>query len=71
MHFVPSNAGPYWMTDAEKLANRKDTSEEKKIKQFQNKGDLLVAIKRCVSKRKKRQPPNSAQTNKYTNRRGT
>jgi hypothetical protein len=32
MNFVPSNAGPYSMTDAEKLANRKDILSGKKIK---------------------------------------
>ena len=32
MHFVPSDAGPYWMTDAEKHLNRKDRPSGKKIK---------------------------------------
>jgi hypothetical protein len=44
MHFVPSNVGPYWMTDAEKHSNRKDSPFGKKIKQFQNKGDLLKEL---------------------------
>ena len=44
MHFVPSNAGPYWMTDAEKDSSRKDSPTGKKIKQFRNKGDLLKEL---------------------------
>jgi hypothetical protein len=44
MHFVPSDAGPYWMTDAEKHSNRKDSPSGKKIKQFQNKGDRLKEL---------------------------
>jgi hypothetical protein len=41
MNFVPSDAGPYWMTEAEKHSNRKDRPSGKKIKRFRNKGDLL------------------------------
>jgi hypothetical protein len=44
MHFVPSDAGPYWMTEAEKLSNRKDSPSGKKIKRFRNKGDLLKEL---------------------------
>ena len=32
MVFVPSDAGPYWMIDAEKHSNRKDRPSGKKIK---------------------------------------
>jgi hypothetical protein len=41
MNFVPSDAGPYWMTEAEKHSNRKDRPSGKKIKRFRNKVDLL------------------------------
>jgi hypothetical protein len=44
MNFVPSDAGPYWMTKAEKHSNRKDRPSGKKIKRFQNKGDLLKEL---------------------------
>jgi hypothetical protein len=45
IHFVPSDAGPYWMIDyAEKHSNRKDSPSGKKIKRFQNKGDLLKEL---------------------------
>jgi hypothetical protein len=32
MHFVPSDAGPYWMPDPEKYSNRKDSLSGRKIK---------------------------------------
>jgi hypothetical protein len=41
MNCVPSDAGPYWMTEAEKHSNRKDRPSGKKIKRFRNNGDLL------------------------------
>jgi hypothetical protein len=44
MHSVPSNAGPYWMTEAEKLSNRNNSPSSKKIKRFRNKGDLLKKL---------------------------
>jgi hypothetical protein len=44
MHFVPSNARPYWMTDAEKHSNRKDSLSGEKRKQFQNEGYLLKEL---------------------------
>ncbi len=44
MNFVPSDAGPYWMTEAEKHSNRKDRQSGKKIKRFRNKGDLLKEL---------------------------
>jgi hypothetical protein len=46
MPFVLSNAGPYWMIDAEKHLNRKDSPSGKKIKQPAER----VAIKLCVSR---------------------
>ena len=44
MNFVPSDAEPYWMTEAEKHSNRKDRPSGKKIKRFRNKGDLLKEL---------------------------
>ncbi len=44
MDFVPSDAGPYWMTDAEKHSPRKDKPTGKKLKQFRNKSDLLSEL---------------------------
>jgi hypothetical protein len=44
MHFVRSDAGPYWMTEAEKHSNRKDSPSGEKIKRFRNKGDLLTEL---------------------------
>jgi hypothetical protein len=44
MHFVPSDAGPYWTTEVGKLSNRKASPSGKKIKLFRNKGDLLKVL---------------------------
>jgi hypothetical protein len=44
MNFVPSDAGQYWMTEAEKHSNRKDRPSGKTIKRFRNKGDLLKEL---------------------------
>jgi hypothetical protein len=45
MHFVPSDAGSYWMTDAEKHSNGNDSPSGKKIKRFRNnEGDLLKVL---------------------------
>jgi hypothetical protein len=44
MNFVPGDAGPYWMTEAEKHSSRSDRPSGKKIKRFRNKGDLLKEL---------------------------